>query len=280
MRWLEELLSDRWWATGQAVRFQLPNQSESSITYGDLLRQAATLAGRIGEPGDGAQTRLAILTTGSAEGLVALIAGLIVGAVVISTPIQTPSPWSADLLGDPDVVLTDATGAAVLQCHERLTGVRPRYRVIGVDLTEPAKATVRPDICADQDDVCKIAYLDPGRSPLVVGLTGFALDSAVRQPERRPVVAAGGLGTLTGQLATYRTLAAGGVVDLTTSRPAGRSILDAAMPVTLPRRPQDGAADSSTTFPYIVDNAAQLDKLVSGIVLPAGSVALPSVAKL
>ncbi|SCF07588.1 hypothetical protein GA0070216_104372 [Micromonospora matsumotoense] len=280
MRWLEELLSDGWWATGQAVRFQLPHQSESSITYGDLLRQAATLAGRIGEPGEGAQIRLAILTMGSAEGLVALLAGLIVGAVVISTPIQTTSPWSADLLGDPDVVLTDATGAAVLQCHERLIGARPRYQVLTVDLTEPAKASVRPDVCTDQDDVCKVAYLDQDRSPLVVALTGFALNAAVRQPDRRPVGAAGGLGSLTGQLASYRTLATGGVVDLVAPRRAGRSILDAAMPVTLPRRTERIPADSTATFPYIVDNTAQLDRLVSGIVLPAGSGALSSVAKL
>ncbi|MEU7981513.1 hypothetical protein AB0B63_23665 [Micromonospora sp. NPDC049081] len=280
MRWLEELLSDGWWATGQAVRFQLPNQTESSLTYGDLLRQSATLAGRIGESGDGTQTRLAILTMGSAEGLVALIAGLIVGAVVISTPIQTTTPWSADLLGDPDVVLTDATGAAVLQCHERLTGARPRYRVLTVDLTEPAKASARPDICTDQDDVCKIAYLDPERSTLVVALTGFALDSAVRQPDRRPSTGAGGLGSLTGQLASYRRLAAGGVVDLTTPRPAGRSLLDVAMPVTLPTRTEGRLADTSTVFPYIVDSAAHLDRLVSGIVLPAGSAALSPVAKL
>ncbi|MEU1603824.1 hypothetical protein [Micromonospora matsumotoense] len=280
MRWLEELLSDGWWATGQAVRFQLPNQTESSLTYGDLLRQSATLAARIGESGDSAQTRLAILTMGSAEGLVALIAGLIVGAVVISTPIQTTSPWSADLLGDPDVVLTDATGAAVLQCHERLIGVRPRYRVLTVDLTEPAKASVRPDICTDQDDVCKIAYLDPDRSALVVALTGFALDSAVRQRDRRPVAGAGGLGGLTGQLASYRRLAAGGVVDLTAPCPAGRSILDAAMPLTLPRRAPDRLADTTTVFPYIVDSTAELDRLVSGIVLPAGSAALSPVAKL
>ena len=160
------------------------------------------MAGRIGEPGEGAQIRLAILTMGSAEGLVALLAGLIVGAVVISTPIQTTSPWSADLLGDPDVVLTDATGAAVLQCHERLIGARPRYRVLTVDLTEPSQGQRPAGRLHGPGRRLQGRLLDQGRSPLVVALTGFALDAAVRQPDRRPVGAAGGLGSLTGQLAS------------------------------------------------------------------------------
>ncbi|MFC4148106.1 hypothetical protein ACFO0M_17780 [Micromonospora mangrovi] len=273
MRWLEDLLADGWWATGRAVRFQLPNQSESTITYGDLCRQAATLAGRIGESGEGAQIRLAILTMGSAEGLVALLAGLIVGAVVISTPIQTTSPWSADLLGDPDIVLTDATGAAVLECHERLIGVQPRYRVLTVDLAEPATATVRPSICSDQDDVCKIAYLDSGRSPLVVALTGFALDTAVRQQGGRRSAAGGALSSLTGQLATYRTLLAGGVVDLTAHRPAASSLLSP-MPEMGVHRPSGSSDRSADPLPYIVDNLARLHELVSETAPPERSAVL------
>lgn len=269
MRWLEDLLADGWWATAPAVRFQLPNQRESTIAYGDLLRQAATLADRIGACGEAAQTRLAILTMGSAEGLIALMAGLIVGAVVISTPIQTASPWSADLLGEPDIVLTDATGAAVLQCHERLVGARPRYRVLTVDLAESATANARPAVCSDQDDVCKIAYLDPGRSSLVVALTGFALDSAVRQQDRRPAADGGALNGVAGQLATYRTLVAGGVVDLTARRPVGPLAPAAVRSTTSPSLTAGRAGPSTDTIPYIVDSTAQLDELIAGITVPA-----------
>lgn len=261
MRWLEDLVDDGWWATGPAVRFQLPGQSESAIAYGELLRQAATLAGRIGEPNESAQTRLAILTTGSAEGLIGLMAGLMCGAVVISTPIQTSGPWSADLLGDPDVVVTDATGAAVLQCHERLIGVKPDYRVVPIDLTEPATAGNRPDIHADQDDVCKIAYLDPDRSPLVVALTGFALDSAVRGRQPRPAVPPGEtrplLQSLAGQIAAYRTLSVGGVVDLTARRQSTRRA-----PVAASSHAERRLARAGDDVTYIVDNAAQVYELI------------------
>lgn len=284
MRWLEDLLTDGWWATGPAVRFQLPGQGESTLAYGELLRQAATLAARIGEPDESSQTRLAILTMGSAEGLIALMAGLIAGAVVISTPIQTTSPWSADLLGDPDVVVTDATGGAVLECHERLVGVKPDYRVLPIDLAEPGSVSARPRICSDQDDVCKIAYLDPGRSSMVVALTGFALDSAVRQPRRPawavPADPVGGtaLNGLAAQLSTYRTLATGGVIDLTPRRPVDRKVLSAEVERT-------GRFDLASDFPtidtpYIVDDPAQMDDLMAGITVPARSAALPRLSML
>jgi hypothetical protein len=266
VRWLEDLLDDGWWATGPAVRFQLPGQRESTIAYGELLRQAASLAARIGEPNESAQTRLAILTTGSAEGLIGLMAGLISGAVVISTPIQTSGPWSADLLGDPDVVATDATGGAVLRCHERLIGVKPDYRVLSIDLAEPAAAGNRPDVHADQDDVCKIAYLDPDRSPLVLALTGFALDAAVRQRDRwsrpsAPAAEAGPLQSLADQIAAYRTLAAGGVVDLVPRRP--RPVRTA--PVTAPAHAGSLLARIGDDMTYIVDDAAQIFDLLGEV---------------
>ncbi len=271
--WLEDLLTDGWWATGPAVRFRIPGQAESTLSYGDLLRQAATLAAQIGEPNESAQTRIAILTMGSAEGLTALMAGLIAGAVVISTPIQTTSPWSADLLGDPDVVVTDATGRAVLECHERLVGAKPDYQVLTVDLAGPGSVSVKPKVNCDQDDVCKIAYLDPDRSSLMVALTGFALDSAVRQPRRTsyPLPVLPGRATLSGiagQLATYRTLSAGGVIDLTAGPPRDWLRWPTDVP---PPGWSDQPPGLSTTGLHIVDDPTQMEKLMAGIAAPAYS---------
>ncbi|WP_122979920.1 hypothetical protein [Actinoplanes teichomyceticus] len=218
------------------------------MAYGELLRRAANLARHIGEPSDSEQTRLAIVAMSPLEGFVGLIAGLIAGAVVISTPIQSRDPWPVGLLGDPDVVLTDDTGAALLACNERLTGVRPDYRAVSIEEAGAGAVSVAPRICADQDDVCKIAYLDPRRSPLVVALTGFALDHAVRNPWRVPA-ASGGLSTLAGQIETYQRLASGEVVHLATQ--SG----DRPIATTLP------AADA----PYVVDNPTQMADLLLGV---------------
>src|SRR5262245_29690015 len=106
MRWLEDVVFDGWWSTQAAVQIIHGSHVSRSMTYGELMRRAASLAAKVhGAIQRGRATRVAIFAAGGPEHLIADLAGLMTGVTVVSVPIAERHIWPDDLLDDINLVL-------------------------------------------------------------------------------------------------------------------------------------------------------------------------------
>jgi len=218
MRWLEDVIFDGWWSTQAAIQFSGGGQDAPSITYGDLMRRSASLATRLRDAVQiGGSPRVAVFTAGGPEHIVADLAGLMAGLVVVSVPIAERHIWPDDLLDDTGVVIADAPGRRALSRFERSTDRQGLYEVVPVSFDAPMVALTPPALRGEQDDVCKVTFVDDRVPHRMVALTGFALDSIVgalrRTTTPRRYSAAGDhQDRLVEQVWVYRTLAVQGTV--------------------------------------------------------------------
>ncbi|MGW4891647.1 hypothetical protein ACWEQL_05195 [Kitasatospora sp. NPDC004240] len=219
MRWLEGVLDRGWRNPTAAVQVMgADGVIDRSVTYGDLLRSAVALAERIGpQPGEW-QQRVAIYALSGPEYVVADLAALIAGAVVICCGTTAHQAPDAEALAGAGLLMADRRGREVLA--ERY----PRgLDGLGVELVpveqEPAPVREPRELGGDLDDICKVLRVGAPEGRRSVALTGIALERIMRSPQirsrndwRRYHSPDAPLLQLTDQVSVYHTLQHGGTV--------------------------------------------------------------------
>ncbi|MGW6918034.1 hypothetical protein ACWGB8_30105 [Kitasatospora sp. NPDC054939] len=219
VRWLEGVLDRGWRNPTAAVQvLGADGEIDRSVTYGDLLRSAVALAARIGpRPGEW-QQRVAIFALSGPEYVVADLAALIAGAVVISAGTAAHEAPDAETLCGAALLMADRRGRAVL------TGRYPKgLAELGCEIVpveqEPAPVVEPRSLGGDLDDVCKVLRVGAPEGRRRVALTGIALERIMRSPQirrrcdwRRYHSPGAPLSQLADQVNVYHTLQHGGTV--------------------------------------------------------------------
>lgn len=277
MRWLEDLLFDGWWSTQVAVQMVQGQQVARSMTYGELMRRAAGMAYKLQNAIEqGRLRRVAIFAASGPEHLIADLAGLLAGVAVVSVPISERHIWPDDLLDDISIVIADSAGRRALNRYERSCDRQGLYDVLPVDIDAPgtALAPTPPTLRGEQDDVCKVIFVDSRPPHRMVALTVYALDSIVCSLRRavapRLYRAHGHIDRLTEQVWVYRTLAVQGtVVYATAPEAAGLPVLVEQSRIS--QSDNDGPAHSLVEiFSSIVEGQKAIDALARDMAVPAG----------
>ncbi|GIH05145.1 hypothetical protein Rhe02_32120 [Rhizocola hellebori] len=241
------------------------------------MRRAASLATRLQETVKmGGPPRVALFTAGGAEHLVADLAGLMAGMVVVSVPISERHIWPDDLLDDTGVIVADAPGRRALRRFERSTDRQGLYEVVPVDFQVPSSALAPPAPCGEQDDVCKVTFVDDRQPHRMVALTGFALDSIVgalrRTSAPRRYLAGTHPDRLVQQVWVYRTLAVQGTVVF----PAAPQLKHLGLSMQVPgvrefihNGPAQLVAD---IFSHLVEGHTAIAALATDLAMQAGAV--------
>lgn len=220
MRWLEDVLASGWWDPHIAVQLLgRDGISQRSITYGDLLRGAAALAARLrSQVAEG--ERIAIMAASGPEYLIADLAGLIAGVVVVpvQTGVDVNGPRSSRLLRGARVLLVDPTVRQMVAL-DRLGSLPADCQVWTVDAANLPAAAASPGVSCDLDDIRKVVRLEAMVSYGEVALTGLVLDEIMRSLRMRlgrgwspRYVCHAPLDSLVEQIGVYLTLQTGGTV--------------------------------------------------------------------